>query len=53
LYHIRTRVRAWSEYVREETLADDRRLCAPPDHVHTTTLELDEGRTLTIGVSRR
>jgi isoleucyl-tRNA synthetase len=46
-------LRAWGDYVREETLADDLRLCAPPDHVHTTTLELDEGRMLTIGVSRR
>jgi isoleucyl-tRNA synthetase len=46
-------LRAWGDYVREETLADDLRLCAPPDHVHTTTLELDEGRTLTIGVSQR
>ena len=46
-------LRAWGAYLREETLADALRLCAPPDHVHTTTLELDEGRTLTIGVSQR
>lgn len=45
-------LRAWGAYVREETLADDLRLCAPPEHVHTSTLELDEGRVLTIGVSR-
>lgn len=45
-------LRAWGDYVREETLADDLRLCTPPDHVHTTVLELDEGRALTIGVSR-
>ncbi|NWG22095.1 MAG: isoleucine--tRNA ligase [Chloroflexi bacterium] len=45
-------LRAWGDYVREETLADDLRLCSPPEHVPTTLLELDAGRALVIGVSR-
>ena len=44
-------LRAWGDYVREETLADDLVLAQPPAAVHTAALEL-EGRTLTIGVAR-
>jgi isoleucyl-tRNA synthetase len=46
-------LRAWGAYVREETLADDLVLATPPEAVHTTTLDLDEGRALVIGVGRR
>jgi isoleucyl-tRNA synthetase len=45
-------LRTWGTYVREETLADDLVLSAPPASAHSTTLDLDEGRALTIGVVR-
>ncbi|HWQ12060.1 MAG TPA: isoleucine--tRNA ligase [Roseiflexaceae bacterium] len=44
-------LRAWGDYVREETLAEDLVLAPPPHGAHTTPLEL-EGRTLAIGVLR-
>ncbi|MFO7166495.1 MAG: isoleucine--tRNA ligase [Chloroflexota bacterium] len=44
-------LRTWGDYVREETLANDLVLSAPPASAHSAELEL-EGRTLRIGVVR-
>jgi isoleucyl-tRNA synthetase len=44
-------LRACGEYVREETLADDLVLTAPPASAHSAELEL-ENRTIRIGVVR-
>jgi isoleucyl-tRNA synthetase len=44
-------LRAWGDYVREETLADDLVLTQPPASAHSVTLDLED-RSLTIGVVR-
>jgi isoleucyl-tRNA synthetase len=45
-------LRAWGDYIRSETLADDLALGAAPAGAHTEALDLD-GRALTVSVVKR
>ncbi len=45
-------VATWGEYIRQETLADDLLLADVPHGTHTATLDLEDGRAVSIGVIR-
>ncbi|HMP39776.1 MAG TPA: isoleucine--tRNA ligase [Roseiflexaceae bacterium] len=46
-------LRSWGDYVRNETLAEDLVLTAPPESAYQVVLDLDDARSIRIGVRRQ